>query len=220
MTNDFAKIYPGVNFGNEVQLIGMANIEIGYGTCIGDHTWINVCHRDEKIRAKIGSCVLIGRSSMLSAGGYLEIGDYCLFAPRVFVSDANHIFDNIMLPYIDQGATSGTIIIEENCWLGTNVSVIGNVTVGRGSVIGANSVVTRDIPPFSVAFGSPACVRKIFDFKSTQWIKIDGEEHLKEILAEREKNPPPPREAYRRILHKNSRTKIIPAIVGGGGMSI
>lgn len=220
MNNHFEKIYPGVSFGIGVQLIGMKNIEIGYGTCIGDHTWINVCHRDDKKRIKIGSCVLIGRNSMISGGGYLEIGDYCLFAPRVFISDANHIFENIMCPYVDQGVTSGRIIIEENCWLGINTSIIGNITVGMGSVIAANSIVTKDIPPFSVAAGSPAHIKKIFDFKTTKWIRLNGEEHLKEILAEREKNPPPPRDMYRKILHKNSKTKTIDPIVGGCGISI
>jgi hypothetical protein len=49
----------------------------------------------EKIRMKIGKCVLVGRQSMISIGGYLEMGDYCVFAPRVYVSDADHIFTDI-----------------------------------------------------------------------------------------------------------------------------
>ncbi len=89
-------LYPNVSFGFGVQVIGARNLQIGEGSCVGDNTWLNVCIRDEKVRMKIGRCVLIGRQSVISTGGFLEIADYCVLAPRVYVSDANHIFDDIL----------------------------------------------------------------------------------------------------------------------------
>ncbi|MFV0350133.1 MAG: acyltransferase [Halodesulfovibrio sp.] len=220
MQTRFEDVYPGVSFGNDVQIIGMSNIVIGHGSCIGDNAWLNVCHRDQGKRMKIGSCVLIGRGSMISAGGFLEIGDYCLFAPRVFVADADHVYSNIMRPYMDQGATAGKVVVEENCWLGINAVVSGNVVVGRGSVVGANSVVTRDVPPFAVVAGSPARIIRLFDFGSGAWVKVRDGQHLEELLAAREAVPVPTREMYARMLHKNAVTKTVNPIVGGGGVSI
>lgn len=220
VNTNFENSFAGVSFGLGVQMIGMANIAIGYGSCIGDNTWLNVCHRDGETRMKIGSCVLIGRNSMISAGGYLEIGDYCLFAPRVFVADADHVYSNIMRPYMDQGATAGRIVVEENCWLGINAVVSGNVVVGRGCVVGANAVVTKDVPPFCVVAGSPARIIRMFDFASGAWVKVDGEGHLRELLAARAESPVPSREVYARMLRKNAVTKTVNPIVGGGGVSI
>lgn len=213
---DFTKIFPGVSFGTGIQIIGIKNITIGQGSCIGESTWINVCHRDDKKHINIGSCVLIWRNSMISSGGYVEIGDYCLFAPRVFVSDADHVYSNIIMPYMDQGATSGNLVIEENCWLGINTVISGNIIVGRGCVIGANSVVTHSIPPFCVVAGAPAHIIKIFDFASNTWIKVRGEEHIQELLESREKHTVPSREEYALILKKNTKTQKIDPIVGGG----
>src|SRR5512140_1804472 len=119
--------FSNVTFGFFVQVIGMRNVQIGEGSCIGDSVWLNVCIRDEKVRMKIGKCVLVGRQSMISTGGYLEIGDHCVLAPRVYVSDADHVFTDIYQPILQQGATLGrSIIVEENCWIGINVVVTGN----------------------------------------------------------------------------------------------
>jgi acetyltransferase-like isoleucine patch superfamily enzyme len=61
-----------VSFGKNVQVLGLANVEIGDGSCISDDVWLNVCLRDNQIRLKIGHCVLVGRQSMISTGGHLE----------------------------------------------------------------------------------------------------------------------------------------------------
>ncbi|NCC60632.1 MAG: acyltransferase [Verrucomicrobiae bacterium] len=212
--------FPKVEFGCNVQLIGIANIHIGNGSCISDNSWLNVCFRDDKIRLNIGKRVLVGRGSMLSAGGLLELGDYCLLAPQVFISDANHVYANITRPYMDQGATSGHLVVEENCWLGIHAVIAGNLTVGRGSVISANAVVTKDVPPFAVMGGVPAHVIKLFNFKTTKWENIRGSSHLSDILAQREAYPPPPRVTYAAMLRKNSATTFIDPILAGRGQCL
>jgi acetyltransferase-like isoleucine patch superfamily enzyme len=88
-----------------------------------------------------------------------------MLANGCLVTDADHRFDDPDKPVPWQGFTSkGPTIIEDNVWLGAHVVVTSGVRIGRRSVIGANSVVTTDIPPFSVAAGSPAKVIRTVEY--------------------------------------------------------
>ncbi|UFS72429.1 glycosyltransferase [Geomonas sp. RF6] len=219
-TDDLAAAFPEVSFGTLVQVLGMRNISIGEGSCIGDCSWLNVCVRDEHVRLRIGRCVLVGRQGMISTGGTLEIGDYCVFAPRVYISDADHIYTDIMQPVIQQGATlNRRVVVEENCWLGINTVISGNLTVGRGSVIGANAVVTRDIPPFSVAVGNPAQIVKMYSPRTGGWERTRTAEDIERIVEERRQVGIPSREEYREILRRNALvTRLDPILTGRGNL--
>jgi acetyltransferase-like isoleucine patch superfamily enzyme len=94
----------------------------------------------------------------LDGNGGVEIGADVLLSPGVQVISGNHVFDDPKVPIRFQGTTYGKVSIGKDCWLGTNVIVVPGVTVGRGSVIGAGAVVTKDIPEFSIALGVPAKV--------------------------------------------------------------
>lgn len=210
--------FPDVAFGDHIQILGIRNISIGKGSCVGNNTWLNICVRDEHIRMRIGECVLVGRQNMISTGGYLEIGDYCVFAPRVYISDADHIFANIMQPIIQQGATiNRSVIVEENCWLGINTVISGNLTVGRGSIIGANTVVTRDIHPFSVVAGNPGQIIKMYSPRSGSWERTRTEEDIERILEERRMIGMPIREEYQQILRRNAGISRLDPILTGRG---
>lgn len=212
---DWHSLYAASHIGKNVQIIGLTNVEIGANSVIGDNCWLNVCVRDDRIRMKIGQHVLVGRDAVISTAGYLEIADFCVLAPRVYVSDADHRFENITLPVMNQGITAGrSVIIEENCWLGINAVVTGNLTVGRGSVVAANSVVTSDVPPFAVVAGAPARVIKLYHFVSNQWERVESLRHLEMLLQQRTVAVLPSREEYRAILQKHSPQ--IPPIVAGG----
>jgi len=211
-----------VTIGKHVQITGRAkNLFIDSGTTIGDHVWLNVSFRDDmEICMKIGRCVLIGRQSMISTGGYLEIGDFCLFAPRVYVSDLDHIFSDPNQPILQQGATFGrSVIIEENCWLGINVVVTGNVTVGRGSVVAANSTVLKDVPPFSVVAGNPAKITKMYNAETKSWERIKNDEDIRRVLHTNNQIGLPSREEYRTILTKNAKISKIDPILAGPKLS-
>lgn len=108
----------------------------------------------------IGDNVSINRDVTIDAsdGGHIRIGNNCLIGPYVLIRSADHTFANPLQPIRTQGHTAGCIVIEDNCWIGGHVTVTKGVTIGTGSVIGANSVVTRDIPPFTLAAGNPANV--------------------------------------------------------------
>lgn len=110
----------------------------------------------------IGNNVSINHSVSINAclGGSIIIGDNCMIGPYVLFRSADHRFNDAELPIRSQGHTRGDIIIEEDCWIAAHVTVTANVKIGKGSVVGANSVVTHDIPPYSIAAGVPARVIK------------------------------------------------------------
>jgi galactoside O-acetyltransferase len=95
-----------------------------------------------------------------SCGGKISIGKDCLIGPNVIMRTANHSFDRIDIPILAQGHKCDDIIIEDDVWLGSNVIILPGVRIGKGAVIGAASVVTKDIPAMAVAVGVPAKIKK------------------------------------------------------------
>jgi acetyltransferase-like isoleucine patch superfamily enzyme len=217
IVNSIEDTFSNVTFGNHVQIIGVRNVSIGEGSCIADDVWLNVCIQDRQKRLTIGKCVLIGRRSTISTAGILEIGDYTILAPNVYVSDANHDYDDIMLPILFKGVTRDrSIRIEENCWLCTNCVISGDLIVGRGSIVGANAVVLTDVPPFSVIVGNPGRIVKMFDPVKNAWIRIKTDEHKKKVIENRQRRPLPSRQEYAQILARSG-MKQVPSIVAGKG---
>jgi acetyltransferase-like isoleucine patch superfamily enzyme len=106
---------------------------------------------------EIGDRTYLGPYTCLS-GGKLKIGKDCLIASHSSIYSNNHIFSNIAQNINQQGNSYKGITIEDNCWLGTGVKVLDGVTIGEGSVIGAGAVITKNIPPYSIAVGVPAKV--------------------------------------------------------------
>lgn len=88
-------------------------------------------------------------------------------------SRRNHNYSDIKRPIKDQGFVSkGPLVIKDNCWIGAHSTIVGNVTIGVGCVIGANSVVTSDIPDYSVATRVPARVLKQYNKKTEKWKNV------------------------------------------------
>lgn len=111
-----------------------------------------------------GGCIKLGRNTYvgpyvcIAGPGDITIGENCMIAAHSGIYSNNHIFSDPTIPIREQGTTNRGIVIEDDCWLGTGVKVMDGITIGRGSVIGAGAVVTKDIPPYSVAVGVPAKV--------------------------------------------------------------
>lgn len=107
----------------------------------------------------IGSNVTIGRGTIISVKSTCEIGSYTLIGPNVQIQDSNHSTDRSnLIKY--QRAEIKPINIGCDCWIGAGAKVLAGVTIGNGAVIGANAVVTKDIPDFAIAVGCPARVIK------------------------------------------------------------
>lgn len=109
-------------------------------------------------RVKFGKGVFINHSAILSASGGIEFEDGVMAAPGIRIATINHDFYNRHTTY-----TYGKVTIKENAWLGMNVTICPGVTIGKNAVIGASSVVTKDIPDYAVAVGNPAKVIRYLD---------------------------------------------------------
>jgi acetyltransferase-like isoleucine patch superfamily enzyme len=110
----------------------------------------------------IGDDVGINLGVVINAcdGGSIDIGNHVMIGPYCVFRSADHVFTDTSRPMKAQGHEGGKIVVEDDCWLGSHVVVTKNVTIGKGSIIGAHSVVTRDIPQYSIAMGTPAVVKK------------------------------------------------------------
>ena len=118
----------------------------------------------------IGDRTRIGLSNTII--GPVKIGDDVRLAQNVVLSGLNHNYDKIDSPIHGQGVSTKPIIIEDESWIGANVVIVPGVTVGKHSIVAAGSVVTKNIPEYSVAAGNPARILKQYDFESKIWKKI------------------------------------------------
>lgn len=139
----------------EVEIAG--NIKIGDSTLIGSYSILTTMPDGQ---VEIGNDVLVNSFSVLGASQRLRIEDHCIFAAFVQITDAMHGIDDVSVLIKHAETRSAPVTIEQNVWLGSAAMVMMGVTVGEGSVIGAKSLVTRNIPPNSVAFGIPAKVMR------------------------------------------------------------
>jgi len=151
-------------------------ISIGEKVRIGRDAWINI-PTESNARSPVivlGDRSIVGRRCVISAANSIRIEDDVIFAPSVLVMDHNHAFQDISSPIASQGITEGgTIRIETGCWLGYGSAIVcsqGELVIGKQSVIGANSVITRSVPPYSVVTGNPARVVKQFDPAKGEWV--------------------------------------------------
>jgi acetyltransferase-like isoleucine patch superfamily enzyme len=180
----FYRIGSSVYIQHDVEFLGTTSIEIGNGVMIFKGVRIDGgTHKNNRIHLEngviiecnvvigaldntyihIGEETFIGPSVCIAGPGDIKIGKQCLIAAHTGIYANNHNFTDPMKPIKDQGVTRKGIVIEDDCWLGHGVKVLDGVTIGKGSVIGAGAVVTKDIPPFSVAVGVPARVIKSRD---------------------------------------------------------
>jgi len=110
-------------------------------------------------RIKIGSHTYMNRNTFLDAILSVTIGQYCAIGPSCYITDHDHGLD-ISLPPLQQPMVAKPTKIGDRVWIGANVTILKGVTIGNDAVIGAGSVVTKDIPEKAIAVGNPAKVIK------------------------------------------------------------
>lgn len=125
-------------------------IHLGVGTALR-------CHEGT---LSLGDKGVLARDISINCYLDVDIGDSALIADNVYISDFDHKFADVDVPIKDQGIAKSRVRIERNVWLGTKTTITRGVTIGEGTVVGANAVVTRDLPAHSVAVGIPARVIK------------------------------------------------------------
>jgi acetyltransferase-like isoleucine patch superfamily enzyme len=144
--------------GNVLEMLREGRLEVGEGVLFEPGVWLT---GPGDARIRIGAGAFLNRNVMVAAVDLVEIGEHCMLANGCFVTDGNHRFDDPDKPVPWQGFTSkGPTRVGDNTWCGANVVITSGVTVGERCVIGANSVVTSDLPAFSIAAGIPARVIK------------------------------------------------------------
>ncbi len=112
-------------------------------------------------KISIGKRVVIRPNTMLFGSSNITIEDGVLIGSGVHIYTANHNFENPNIPIIDQLHSPGKdVLLKKGCWIGANVTILPGITIGINSVVGAGSIVTKDIPSYTVAVGNPACVIK------------------------------------------------------------
>lgn len=147
-TSGFFRIDTGVT------ILGFENIELGADVLFMKNSYVY---------AHDGGAILIGdnftmnTNSQLGASfGKIIIGNDCAIAPNCVLRASNHNFENPDVPFLKQGHTYGEIIIEDDVWISSNCVVTANTKIGKSSIIGAGSVVTKDVEPYSIVGGVPA----------------------------------------------------------------
>ena len=149
-------------YGNVLEAFRDGRLEVGAHVLLEPGVWITA---PGSARIRIGNGSFLNLGVMVAATNFVEIGDHCMLANGCFISDANHRFDDPVRPVPWQGFTSkGPTRIGDNVWCGANVVITSGVTVGERCVIGANSVVTSDLPAFSIAAGAPARVLRQIEY--------------------------------------------------------
>jgi lipopolysaccharide O-acetyltransferase len=128
----------------------------------------------------LGNDIQINDHVHIGAIKEVRIGNNVLIASKVFITDHNHGYygDDIskqsspLISPISRELFASPVKIDDDVWLGEFVTVLPGVSIGKGAIIGAMSVVTKDIPPYTIAIGTPAKVIKHFDFDKNQWIRF------------------------------------------------
>ncbi|HEX3392747.1 MAG TPA: acyltransferase [Solirubrobacteraceae bacterium] len=140
-------------------------LEIGANALLEPNVWITA---PGSARVRIGQGTFLNVGVMIAAQELVEIGDHCMLANGCFVSDSSHRYGDPAKPITWQGFESkGPTRIGDNCWLGTHAVVTSGVTIGQRCVIGAGSVVTKDVEPYSIVAGAPAKLIRKIDYDSS-----------------------------------------------------
>lgn len=168
-------------FGSQSKILkptgidGPKRIFIGNKVLISCYGWLaaNPLTGNKNCKLIIGDGTYIGRFAHIYATSKIEIGKKVLIADKVYISDNLHGYKNINMPVIDQPIVqTNEVVIGDGAWLGENVCIVG-ASVGKNCVIGANAVVTKNIPDYCIAVGIPAQIIKRYNFETNVWQKTN-----------------------------------------------
>ena len=156
--------------GAHTKIDNSRNVHLGNGVQIAPYCLI--CPHGDSI-INLDDNVNIGMFSRIACINGITIGKNVLTGPHVFISDYNHEYRDVSKPICEQGNNgTGKVVIGDDCWIGTNVVICGDVTIGKHVVIGAGAFINRDIPDFTVVVGNPAKVVKKYNFENGLWERV------------------------------------------------
>jgi acetyltransferase-like isoleucine patch superfamily enzyme len=152
---------------SRLDVLPFNQFNVGRNSTIEDFTTINNGVGD----------VLIGDNTLIGIGnviiGPVRVGNNVIIAQHVVISGLNHDYESVDLPISAQPINKRQIYIDDDCWIGANVVITSGVRIGKHCVIAAGSIVTRDVPQFSIAAGNPARIIKQYNTKTASWEKVE-----------------------------------------------
>ena len=151
----FESLGKSCSLGANVKVLGKAKIYLGNRVAIRD----NVVVGGNGI-LEIGDRTVVNESTILTCMERVKIGRDCMLAPFVYILDVDHEFGAKELPMSQQGYNIAPVVIGNDVWVGTHCIITKGVTIGDGAVIAANSVVNKDVPPYTIVGGTPAKILK------------------------------------------------------------
>ena len=145
-----------IGFGYDINPL-LRGVILGDNVQIGRNAWLDISSYTRGAEIIIGDGTNIGRNATISASKKISIGKKCLFSYGVSLIDHDHKLSDPDISPMDSGITEGReIIVEDACFIGAHSFILKGVHLGRHCVVGANSVVTKSFPDFSVVVGNPA----------------------------------------------------------------
>lgn len=150
------------------------NVYVGAGTTILTGSRIQLYPVEGKMpKIVFGEKCYISYHNTFLAAADIVVGNEVLMASNILISSENHSTDpESDTPYMDQPLKASSVHIGDGTWLGERVMIMPGVTIGKKCVIGCGCVVTRDIPDYCIAVGSPARVVKTYDFDKHEWVAV------------------------------------------------
>lgn len=142
--------------------------EMGANSLIEDYAVVNNAVGD----VLIGDRTLIGISSIVI--GPVVLGNDILLAQHVVLSALNHGYADVEKSIREQKESTEPIVVGDEVWIGANAVVTSGVKLGKHAIVAAGSVVTRDVPPYTIVAGSPARAIKEYDAERGEWVRVRG----------------------------------------------
>jgi len=151
---------------SRMDLVPYNHFEIGHHSTIEDFTLLN----NGMGPVKIGNHVFVGASNVII--GPVTLHDHIMTAQNVVMSGMDHGFQDVTVAFRYQPCTVAEITIGEGCWIGANAVITSGIQIGKYSIIAAGSVVTKNVPAYSMAAGNPAKLIKQFNHDTKRWERI------------------------------------------------
>lgn len=163
-----------------IDVRGKKGINFGKNLTTGKYCRLESFSKDGNKTLFFGTNVQINDFVHINALKNVKIGDNVLIASKVFITDLEHgsykgdEYDSVPDSIVkDRDLSSHDVIIEDNVWIGEMVSILPGVTIGKNSIIGSNSVVTKSIPENCIAVGNPAKIVKKYNYDTQKWERIE-----------------------------------------------
>lgn len=180
----FLKVGKNLKFERNVDINHPQSVILCDGITLATNSLICVnawyYNKEQECNIFIDDYAYIGRNSIIEAFNKIIIGKGVMIGPNVYIADNSHEYRNFKIGIREQGRVDclNTICINDGVWIGAGTTIVGNLSIGFGSVVAANSFVNKDVPNHCIVAGNPAKIIKVCDYKREEWINVKNNKTL------------------------------------------